>query len=89
MSYKVLIIVSYSDPDHPRYGEHLSKEEVKELVSPHPVSVDTIQRWFIDHGFDKEELIVPPTRDGLKVVVPVSKAEQMLNTVSRHSSSAG
>ena len=29
-----------SDPAHTRYGEHLSKEEVEELVAPHPDSLN-------------------------------------------------
>ena len=29
-----------SDPSHSRYGEHLSIEEVHELVAPHPEHLD-------------------------------------------------
>ncbi|KAI0287619.1 tripeptidyl peptidase A [Russula brevipes] len=58
-----------SDPSHVRYGEHLSKEEVEELVAPHESSVDA-----------REACRLSPARDWITVHVPVAHAEKMLGT---------
>lgn len=33
------------DPDHPRYGQHLSHDEVQKLVSPEPRSILATLGW--------------------------------------------
>lgn len=38
--------------DHERYGDHLSKEEVEQLVAPHPQSVQRVDEWLASHGID-------------------------------------
>lgn len=72
-----------SDPSHPRYGAHLSKEEVDELVKPHGESVDAVSRWLEEHNIQESDCARGP--DWVKVKVPVSMAEKMLDTVSRRS----
>jgi len=42
-----------SDPDHERYGAHLSKEEVEALVAPHQESVDLVDEWLQSHGIER------------------------------------
>lgn len=71
-----------SDPDHERYGQHLSKEEVEELVAPHPESLNTVNEWLSSFGFKDEDLVRSPARDWVTLKVPVSVAEKMLETVS-------
>jgi len=34
-----------SDPNHKRYGQHLSKEEVEALVAPRKDSLDAVDEW--------------------------------------------
>ncbi|EIM87870.1 subtilisin-like protein [Stereum hirsutum FP-91666 SS1] len=67
-----------SDPSHPRYGAHLSKEEVDELVKPHGESVDAVSRWLEEHNIQESDCARGP--DWVKVKVPVSMAEKMLDT---------
>ncbi|KAF8204660.1 tripeptidyl peptidase A [Pholiota molesta] len=69
-----------SDPDHERYGQHLSKEEVEELVAPHPESLSTVNEWLSSFGFRDEDLIRSSARDWVTLKVPVSVAEKMLET---------
>ena len=71
-----------SDPRHSRYGQHLSKEEVEALVSPHPESIATVDNWLLSHGIDIENVVRTPAKDWVTVRVPVGLAEAMLNTVS-------
>ncbi|KAI0048684.1 tripeptidyl peptidase A, partial [Auriscalpium vulgare] len=69
-----------SDPDHARYGDHLSKEEVEELVAPHPDSVHAVNEWLAGHGISEGDCVRSPAKDWITVHVPVAKAEAMLDT---------
>ncbi|KJA29734.1 hypothetical protein HYPSUDRAFT_196076 [Hypholoma sublateritium FD-334 SS-4] len=69
-----------SDPDHARYGHHLSKEEVEELVAPHPESLDTVNKWLSSLGFTDEDMVRSPAKDWITITIPLSKAEAMLDT---------
>ncbi len=70
-----------SDPDHVRYGQHLSKEEVEELVAPHPETLDAVNEWLSSLGFTDEDMVRSPAKDWITITVPLSKAEAMLDTV--------
>lgn len=70
-----------SDPDHERYGAHLSKEEVEELVAPHPNSLAAVNNWLASHGIPEKECARSSAQDWVGVNVPVSLAEKMLDTV--------
>ncbi|KAH8981279.1 subtilisin-like protein [Lactarius hatsudake] len=39
-----------SDPNHPRYGTYLSKEQAAELVSPPPGTLELVNSWLEFHG---------------------------------------
>lgn len=64
-----------SDPLHESFGEHLSQEQLHELVSPHESTRDGVRRWLAAHGVDD----VRESHASVQVVVPISKAEQMLD----------
>ena len=70
-----------SDPDHHRYGKYLSKEEVEELVAPHPTSVDAINEWLGTHGLGEDDIVRSPAKDWISINIPVALVEEMLNTV--------
>ncbi|KAH9054643.1 peptidase S8/S53 domain-containing protein [Lactarius vividus] len=58
------VLYQVSDPKHPRhvhlttaplapsftYGEHLSKEQVADLVRPHPDTLELVTSWLAHHG---------------------------------------
>ena len=71
-----------SDPGSPRYGAHLSKEEVEAIVAPLPDSIQLVDEWLISHGLHPSTFSRSPAKDWVTVNVPVRVAEQMLNTVS-------
>ena len=71
-----------SDPDHERYGQHLSKSEVEALVAPHPESINLVNEWLGTFGVTEDSLVRSPARDWMTLKVPVSLAEKMLDTVS-------
>ena len=70
-----------SDPDHYRYGKHLSKEEVEELVAPHSTSLDAVNEWLATHGLGEDDIARSPAKDWITINIPVALVEAMLNTV--------
>jgi tripeptidyl-peptidase-1 len=74
-------LAEISDPFHVRYGEHLSKEEVEELVAPHQSSVDAVHEWLASHDVRNDACHQSPAGDWVTVHVPVVQAEKMLGTV--------
>ncbi|KAG0702394.1 peptidase S8/S53 domain-containing protein [Suillus ampliporus] len=69
-----------SDPSHPRYGAHLSKEETDALTAPHPETLDIVNEWLASHGLAEESLIRSSANDWVTIRVPVGLAEEMLDT---------
>jgi len=45
-----------SDPDHERYGEYLSKDQVDDLVRPHDESIDLVTEWLEKWGIYEEDI---------------------------------
>jgi len=71
-----------SDPFHERYGQHLSKEQVEDLVAPTPESLAAVEQWLEGFGFSPGDLLRSPAQDWITLSVPVDVAEKMLDTVS-------
>ncbi|RWA11315.1 hypothetical protein EKO27_g3791 [Xylaria grammica] len=67
-----------SDPAHPKYGQHLSADEVEELVKPTKETSDLVHEWLGDNG------IVPSSysaaKDWITVSLPISEIEKLLGT---------
>lgn len=70
-----------SDPFHSRYGQHLSKTEVEELVAPPRASLNLVNEWLGAFGLKEEDFVRSSAKDWVTVKVPINVAEQMLNTV--------
>ncbi|KAG7091987.1 hypothetical protein E1B28_008374 [Marasmius oreades] len=66
-----------SDPDHERYGNHLSKEQVEELVAPHTDTVSMVEEWLAHHGYQGSA--ASPAGDWVTIRLPVKDAERMLS----------
>lgn len=61
-----------------RYGAHLSKEQVAELVAPHPDALELVNSWLDHHGISSS---ISTTQGGNRLTligVPVSKANDIL-----------
>ncbi|KJA29771.1 hypothetical protein HYPSUDRAFT_126627 [Hypholoma sublateritium FD-334 SS-4] len=69
-----------SDPTHSRYGEHLSKEEVEDLVAPHSNSLSAVDEWLSEFNLKEDDIARSPAKDWVVLTIPVSLAEKMLNT---------
>ncbi|KAK8188187.1 peptidase S8/S53 domain-containing protein [Phyllosticta capitalensis] len=69
-----------SDPRHQRYGQHLSPDEVHELIKPHDETLDLVHEWLEDAGVERPKLEYSQARDWIKVSLPVKEAERLLDT---------
>lgn len=75
-----------SDPDHARYGQHLSAAQVNELLSPSHETLALIKEWLHSH-ISPEAVTYSPAKDFLSITLPVAKVEELLETkysVYRH-----
>ncbi|KAG6861867.1 hypothetical protein C0995_011164 [Termitomyces sp. Mi166 len=68
-----------SDPYHPRYGAHLSKEEVDALVAPHTDSIDAVNDWLGSHGIQDSDITRSSAGDWVTITLPVHMIEKMLD----------
>ncbi|KAG9957551.1 subtilisin-like protein, partial [Aureobasidium melanogenum] len=69
-----------SDPDHSRYGQHLSEHEVKKLVQPAEDSLALVHEWLADNGIATSHLSYSAAKDWIKVSLPVHRIESLLDT---------
>ncbi|KAH9482944.1 Tripeptidyl-peptidase sed3 [Psilocybe cubensis] len=69
-----------SDPEHERYGQYLSKEEVEALITPPAESLQSVDEWLSGLGISEGDLTRSPAKDWIMVTLPVSRVEQMLDT---------
>lgn len=71
-------LIEVSDPMHPRYGQHLTAAEIHDIVAPAEESVALVHSWLMEHGIN--EIGHNPSKDWVSVIVPLEKAEELLNT---------
>ncbi|KAF8264598.1 subtilisin-like protein [Lactarius quietus] len=73
------VLYEVSNPTHSRYGAYLSKEQVAELVAPHPDTLDLVNSWLKHYGVPSSSISTTLGGNWLTVVnVPVSQANEML-----------
>ena len=61
------------------YGEHLSKEQVAELVAPHPDTLDLVGSWLAHHDVPSHTVSITLGGGWLKIKdVPLTKANTLL-----------
>lgn len=72
-----------SDPDHPRYGQHLSQEDVNELVKPTDETLELVQEWLHQH-VHPDDIEYSSANDYLYFVMPVADIERLLDTQFSH-----
>jgi tripeptidyl-peptidase-1 len=68
-----------SDPDHERYGAHLSADEADKLVKPTEETTNLVEEWLAENGITDVER--NPAKDWISVVsIPIEFAERLLDT---------
>ncbi|KAK0659056.1 Tripeptidyl-peptidase sed3 [Lasiodiplodia hormozganensis] len=77
-------LVEVSDPDHHRYGQHLSAEDVNELVKPSDEALELVHEWLADNGVDVAGLSsTSPQRPSTSPQRPSSSPQRPSSSVQR------
>jgi tripeptidyl-peptidase-1 len=71
-------LLEVSDPEHPRYGQHLSHDEVNAIIAPADESVSLVSSWLEEAGIS--DATFTAAKDWVHVVIPIGKAEELLQT---------
>jgi len=69
-----------SIPSHPRYGQHLTFDEVNELIKPSGDTSDQVHEWLSDNGIEPAQLSYNKAKDWIKLSLPVNAVEKLLDT---------
>jgi len=70
-------LMSVSDPRSGHYGEHLTNDQVQQLVAPNPESISLVADWLNEHGITSWES--SSNGDFFQFVAPVSTVEELLS----------
>ncbi|KAH8987016.1 subtilisin-like protein [Lactarius akahatsu] len=72
-------LIEVSSPGHPKHGEHLSREEVAELVAPPSDMLELANAWLEHHGVHPSTISTKHGGSWLTLMgVPVSRANELL-----------
>ncbi|KAH9025521.1 subtilisin-like protein [Lactarius pseudohatsudake] len=72
-----------SSPGHPKYGAHLTKEQVAGLVVPHPYTLELVSSWLKYHGMPSSISLTHGGNWLTLTGVSVSKANDLLGASYR------
>ncbi|KAI0481386.1 Pro-kumamolisin, activation domain-containing protein [Xylariaceae sp. FL0804] len=73
-------LMEVSHPDSPRYGQHLTAEEVHKLFAPTEETVDTVKSWLIESGIPASNIRHYENKGWLAIDLPAAQAERLLLT---------
>jgi tripeptidyl-peptidase-1 len=73
-------LLEVSDPDHARYGKHLSSDEVHAHTAPSVEALDAVHQWLQGHDIFADQLEYSAPKDWVIVSLPVAKVEKLLDT---------
>ncbi|KAF2092604.1 tripeptidyl-peptidase 1 precursor [Rhizodiscina lignyota] len=68
-----------SDPDHDYYGQHLSIDEINELVKPSDDTFSLVQEWLLQH-VDPRNIGYSTAKDFIFFTLPIAEVERLLDT---------
>ncbi|KAH9037083.1 subtilisin-like protein [Lactarius pseudohatsudake] len=69
-----------SEPSHPRYGAHLTNEQLAELIAPHPETLELVNSWLVHQGIPPSSISMTHGGDTLTLKdVPITQANALLN----------
>lgn len=72
------VLFAVSEPDSPKYGQHLTRDEVDALVAPKPESVAAVLEWLQAGGVESEAITKTGNGDFVIAETTVAVAEALL-----------
>lgn len=71
-------VVAISTPGHPKYGQHMSRDQLKAMLRPPPAATNAILRWLSDYGIPKKD--IQEKGDWIAFRTTIGRAQLMLHT---------
>lgn len=71
-------LMEISTPSHPRYGQHLKRHELKQLIKPGEESTNAVLGWLKSSGIASEDIV--DDGEWINFVATVATAEELLDT---------
>lgn len=71
-------VVAISTPGHPKYGQHMSRDQLKAMLRPPRAATDAIVRWLRDEGLSMLSII--EKGDWIVFRTSAPRAEELLRT---------
>ncbi len=71
-------VLDISTPNHPKYGQHLKRDELKAMLRPSADASQSILGWLEAEGVPETD--IEDDGDWINFYVPVSEAERILHT---------
>jgi tripeptidyl-peptidase-1 len=71
-------LMEVSDPSHARYGQHLKRDELKDLIKPRAESTNVVLSWLEQSGIESRN--VENDGEWINFHAPVERAESMMGT---------
>ncbi|ERF71269.1 hypothetical protein EPUS_05321 [Endocarpon pusillum Z07020] len=72
------LVIDMSTPDHPSYGQHMKRDQMKAFLRPSKEVSEAILGWLRSEGVPEAD--IEDDGDWINFKVAVGKAESMLNT---------
>ena len=74
-------LAQIADPGHPKYGQHLSRDEASKLLGPSQDAVDSVRRWLVSANIPQSR--IDYREHSIDTVVSMKVAEKLLSTEYR------
>ncbi|RAR16056.1 tripeptidyl-peptidase 1 precursor [Stemphylium lycopersici] len=71
-------LMEVSSPSHPRYGQHLKRDELKNLIKPRAEATSSVLSWLEQSGIEAKD--VHNDGEWISFYAPVKRAEEMMGT---------
>ena len=66
--------------DSPKYGQHLTAEEVIEIFAPAPSTVESVRDWLVGSGIDANTISQSTNKQWLQFDATTAEVESLLKT---------
>ncbi|KAL9610871.1 MAG: hypothetical protein Q9167_004445 [Letrouitia subvulpina] len=71
-------LLAISDPDHPKYGGYMSRDELKAMLRPRSTASQSVLSWLQTEGVPRKD--IEDSGDWINFYVTTAAAERILNT---------
>ncbi|KAI4146303.1 MAG: hypothetical protein L6R39_003502 [Caloplaca ligustica] len=71
-------VLAISTPDDPKYGEHMSRDDLKAMLQPSSEASKAVLGWLRAEGVPSSD--IEDTGDWINFYVPAAEAERIMNT---------